>query len=154
MCYFNSCPILTKTTDWLDWDPISIIHYQISSSTIASAGMKSLKSDISDKLPTTTFFVASNKTIQIHFKYVEAYALFFSACFAKGKSLLELWVTTVLPDWQLPLIAVWFISNFLCMCSNSMASAHMILKQIRQRLGLAVNWREKWYPTILRVICF
>ena len=27
-----------------------------------------------------------------------------------------------------PLIFVWFISNFLCMCSNSMTSAHVILK--------------------------
>ena len=37
----------------------------------------------------------------------------------RGKSLLELWVTTFLPDWQLPLIFVKFISNCLCMCSNS-----------------------------------
>ena len=40
--------------------------------------------------------------------------------FTRGKSLLELWVTTFLPDRLLPLIFVWFISNFLCMCSNSM----------------------------------
>ena len=46
----------------------------------------------------------------------------------RGKSLLELWGTTFLPDWQPPLIFVRFISNFLCMCSNSMASAHVILK--------------------------
>ena len=46
----------------------------------------------------------------------------------RGKSLLELWVTTFLPDWQPPLIFVRFISNSLCMCSNSMASAHVILK--------------------------
>ena len=46
----------------------------------------------------------------------------------RGKSLLELWVTTFLPDWQPPLIFAQFISNFLCMCSNSMASAHVILK--------------------------
>ena len=38
---------------------------------------------------------------------------------SRGKSLLELWVTTFLPDWQPPLIIVRFISNFLCMCSNS-----------------------------------
>ena len=47
---------------------------------------------------------------------------------ARGNSLLELWVTTFLPDWQPPLIFVRFISNFLCMCSNSMASAHVIYK--------------------------
>ena len=41
---------------------------------------------------------------------------------SRGKSLLESWCTTFLPDWQPPLIFVWFISNFLCMCSNSMAS--------------------------------
>ena len=41
----------------------------------------------------------------------------------KTKSLIELWVTTFLPNWQLPLIFVLFISNFFCMCSNSMASA-------------------------------
>ena len=35
----------------------------------------------------------------------------------RGKLLLELWVTTFLPD-----------LNFLCMCTNSMASAHVILK--------------------------
>ena len=46
----------------------------------------------------------------------------------RGKSLLELWVTTFVPDWQPPLIYVRFISNFLCMCSNSMASVHVILK--------------------------
>ena len=46
----------------------------------------------------------------------------------RGKSLLESQGTTFLPDWQSPLIFVWFISNFLCMCSNSMASAHVILK--------------------------
>ena len=33
----------------------------------------------------------------------------------RGKSLLESWVTTFLPDWQPPLIFVRFISNFLCM---------------------------------------
>ena len=48
----------------------------------------------------------------------------------RGKSLLELWIldTTFLPDWQQPLIFVRFISNFLCMDSNSMGSAHVILK--------------------------
>ena len=46
----------------------------------------------------------------------------------RGKSLLESWDTTFLPDWQPTLIFVQFISNFLCMCSNSMASAHVILK--------------------------
>ena len=35
----------------------------------------------------------------------------------------------------------------------SMASAHVILKLIRQRLRVAVIREEKWYPTILRVIC-
>ena len=47
---------------------------------------------------------------------------------ARGKSLIESWVTTFLPNWQLPLIFVRFISNFLCMCSNSVDSAHVILK--------------------------
>ena len=46
----------------------------------------------------------------------------------RGKSLLESWVTTFLPDWQPHLIFVRFISNFLCMCSNSVDSAHVILK--------------------------
>ena len=46
----------------------------------------------------------------------------------RGKSLLELWVTTFLPDWQLLLIFVRFILNFLCICSNSVDSAHVILK--------------------------
>ena len=71
----------------------------------------------------------------------------------RGKSLLELWATTFLPNWQLPLIFVRFISNFLFMCSNDMASAHVISKQIRQRLRVAFSQEEKWYPTILRVIC-
>ena len=31
--------------------------------------------------------------------------------FFRGKSLLESWVTTFLPDWQLPLIFVWFTSK-------------------------------------------
>ena len=41
------------------------------------------------------------------------------------------------------------------MCSNSVDSAHVILKEIRQRLRVAraVSQEEKWYPTILRVIC-
>ena len=43
--------------------------------------------------------------------------------FTRGKSLLELWVTTFLPNWQPPLIFVQFISNFLCMASD-----HVILK--------------------------
>ena len=46
----------------------------------------------------------------------------------RGKSLFELWVTTFLPNWQRPLIFVRLISNFLCMCSYSKASAHVILK--------------------------
>jgi len=48
--------------------------------------------------------------------------------YSRGKSLLELWVTTFLPDWQPPSIFVRLISNFLCMCSDSIASAHVILK--------------------------
>ena len=36
----------------------------------------------------------------------------------RGKSLLELWGTTFLHNWQPPLIFVRFISNFLCICSN------------------------------------
>ena len=34
-----------------------------------------------------------------------------------------------------------------------MASAHVILKEIEQRLRMAVSREEKWYPTILKVIC-
>ena len=41
----------------------------------------------------------------------------------------------------------------MCMCSNSMASAHVSLKEIRQRLRVAVSREEKWYCTILSVIC-
>ena len=71
----------------------------------------------------------------------------------RGKSLLELWVsTTFLPDWQPPLIFIQFISNLLCMCTVSMASAHVILKYIRQRLRVAVSREEKCYPTILKGI--
>ena len=47
---------------------------------------------------------------------------------SRGKSLLELWVTNFLSDRQPPLIFVRFVSNFLCMCSINMASAHVILK--------------------------
>ena len=47
---------------------------------------------------------------------------------ARGKSLLESWVTNFLPYWQLPLIFVRYISNFLYMCSNSVDSVHVILK--------------------------
>ena len=61
---------------------------------------------------------------------------------SRGKSLLESWRTTFLPDWQPPLIFVWFISNFLRMCSNSMASVHVILKLIRQRLRVAVSQKK------------
>ena len=38
--------------------------------------------------------------------------------FTRGKSLLGLWVTTFLPNWQPLLIFVRFTSNVLCMCSN------------------------------------
>ena len=71
----------------------------------------------------------------------------------RGKLILALWVATFHPDWQLPLIFVWFISNVLCMCFNSMANAHVILKLIKQRSKIVVSQEEKWYPTILRVIC-
>ena len=47
---------------------------------------------------------------------------------ARGKSLLESWVITFLPNWQLPLIFVRFISDFFCMCPYSTASAHVFLK--------------------------
>ena len=40
--------------------------------------------------------------------------------------------STFLPDWQLALIFVRFISNFLCLCPDSMASAHVILMEIKQ----------------------
>ena len=35
------------------------------------------------------------------------------------------------------------------MWSISMASTHVILKWIKQRLRVAVSREEKWYPTIL-----
>ena len=41
--------------------------------------------------------------------------------YTRGKSLWESWATTFLPDWPLPLIYFWFISNFLCTRSNYMA---------------------------------
>ena len=47
---------------------------------------------------------------------------------SRGKSLLELWVTTFLVEWQPPLIFVLFILNFLYMCSHSVANAHVIFK--------------------------
>ena len=49
--------------------------------------------------------------------------------YTRVKSLLESWVDAAfVPDWQTPLIYVRFISNFLCMCSDKVASAHVILK--------------------------
>ena len=72
--------------------------------------------------------------------------------YIRGKSPLELWVTTFHLDGQPPLILFRFISNFLRMCYNSMASCHVILKQIGQRLRVAVSREEKQYPIILRVI--
>ena len=35
------------------------------------------------------------------------------------------------------------------MCSNGMASNHVILNLIKQRLRVAVSREEKWYPMIL-----
>ena len=83
--------------------------------------------------------------VLISYQYVLCMAKIISP-YLRGKSLLELWVTTSLPNWQPPLIFVWFISNFLCMCSNNMASAHLILKEIRQRLRVAVSQEEKRHP--------
>ena len=60
--------------------------------------------------------------------FASVYLIAIFAFVTRGKSLLESWVITFLPDWQLPLIFVRFITNFFCMCSNSMASAHVILK--------------------------
>ena len=51
----------------------------------------------------------------------------------RGKSLLELWVMYYFSSRQTA-------SNNLCLI-------------YRQRLRVAVSWEEKWYPTILRVIC-
>ena len=45
------------------------------------------------------------------------HALKMSVVSARGKLLIELWVTTFLSDWQSPLIFVRIISNLLCMCS-------------------------------------
>ena len=57
-------------------------------------------------------------------------ALAFQQQFSAHFSILLLWilVTTFLPDRQPPLIFVRFISNFLCMDSNSMGSVLVILK--------------------------
>ena len=65
-------------------------------------------------------------------------------CIIRGKSFLESWVTTFLPEWQLPLIFIRFISNFLWICSNSVDSAHAIFRQVRQRLRVAAIREEKW----------
>ena len=64
----------------------------------------------------------------------------------RGKSLLELWVTTFLPDWQPPLIFVRFISIFFCMYSISIASAHVILGSGKSSTPRKVLPREKFYP--------
>ena len=60
----------------------------------------------------------------ILFKSVHGKYMFYFCIHTRGKSRLELWF----PDWQPSFIFVWFISNFLCMCSNSMASALVIFK--------------------------
>ena len=46
----------------------------------------------------------------------------------RGKSLLELWANTFIPDWQPPLIFVRLILNLLCMCSKSVDGDYVILK--------------------------
>ena len=71
----------------------------------------------------------------------------------RSRSLLESWGATFLLDWQPPLMFVWFRSIVLYVCSNSMVSAHVIFKWIRQKLRVTVTQEEKWHPTILRVIC-
>ena len=53
-----------------------------------------------------------------HDRTTDEYVPFTRDCFpeevsTRGKSLSELWITTFLPDWQPPLIFVWFLSNFL-----------------------------------------
>ena len=53
---------------------------------------------------------------------------FYVTYILRGKSLLESWVTTFLPNWQLPLIFVRFISNFLSTRSNSMARGKSLLE--------------------------
>ena len=45
---------------------------------------------------------------------------------SRGKSLLELWVTTFLPNWQPPLIFVRFTSKFLCMSTYCAAHAQEV----------------------------
>ena len=71
--------------------------------------------------------ISVRKTLY-HRRLVTVYPNCVKLGIARGKSLLELWVTTFLPDRQPPLIFVRFISNFLSMWSNRMARAHMILK--------------------------
>ena len=45
----------------------------------------------------------------------------------RGKSRLESWCVAFVYDWQPPLIFVRFTSNFLSMCSDRVASTHVIL---------------------------
>ena len=79
---------------------------------------------------TFTCLLEMISSIQVHFpKKMDPILMEKKTCFLfRGKSLLESSVTTFLPYWQPPLIFVWFISNFLWMCSNSVDSAHVILK--------------------------
>ena len=76
------------------------------------------------------FFSLVKSTLK---KKIEERKTYYSSFFIRGKSFLELWVTTFLSDWQPPKIFVRLISNFLCMCSSSMASTHVILKWFASR---------------------
>ena len=51
-----------------------------------------------------------------------------------------------------PLIFVQFTSNFLCICSDRLASAYVILRQIGQTLRRAVSREEKLQSNILKMI--
>ena len=88
------------------------------------SGRKVVTHNSKSDLPLYPIFFLLSKKTKKSFGQILCRAL----CRTRGKSLLESWGTTFLPYWQPPLTFVRFISNFLCMCSDSMASAHVLLK--------------------------
>ena len=126
---------------FLTFQPIKMVHYKYFYMLIYGICNFSIKLPLKENYSLNLRSVLHNfvyfqlKTCMLHLFqnyifliYVRHYRIFLTIGNIRGKSLLELRVTIFLPDWQLPLIFVWFISNFFCMCSNSMASAHVSLK--------------------------
>ena len=64
--------------------------------------------------------------------------------FTRGKLLLELWVTSFLPNWheKPPEIFVWFISNFLCLCFDSMVLMWFWSKSDKHKGWLSVGKKK------------